>query len=254
MAQAGRLAGRRVLVTGGASGIGRATADLFVAEGARVALADRDAAKLAAAVAELGPAALAVLCDVADPAAVAAAVAAAADGMGGMDGVVNSAGITIFRSFEETTVEDWSRQMAINLTGPFHVCRAAVPHLRAAGGGTIVNIASGAGLRPLGDASAYCVTKAGLIMFGKALAIDLAPAGIRVNAVCPGIVDTPMVAALLDAEPDRQAAIGRILDRYVIRRFGKATEMAAAVLFLTSAESAFVTGIALPVDGGRSFH
>ncbi|WP_374449016.1 SDR family NAD(P)-dependent oxidoreductase [Stella sp.] len=249
-----RLAGRRVLVTGAASGIGRATAELFVAEGARVALADRDRARLETVAGALGPAALAVPCDVADPASVGDAVAAAAAGLGGLDGVVNSAGITIFGHFETMPAADWSAQLAINLTGPFHVCRAAVPHLKAAGGGTIVNIASGAGLRPLAEASAYCTTKAGLIMFGKALAIDLAPAGIRVNAVCPGIVDTPMVAALLDREPDREAAIGRILDRYVIRRFGTAAEMAAAVLYLTSAESGFVTGIALAVDGGRSFH
>ena len=249
-----RLADRRVLVTGAASGIGRATAELFVAEGARVAVVDRDREGAEAVAAALGPAAAAIVCDVADGQSVRAAVDDAAARLGGLDGVVNSAGITIFGAFEEVSEADWNLQLAINLSGPFHVCQAAVPHLKAAGGGTIVNISSGAGLRPLGAASAYCTTKAGLIMFGKALAIDLAPAGIRVNAICPGIVDTPMAWGLIDAEPDRQAAIERILDRYVIRRFGKAAEMAAAALFLTSGESGFVTGIALPVDGGRSFH
>ncbi|BBK43512.1 3-oxoacyl-ACP reductase [Allostella vacuolata] len=249
-----RLDGRRILITGAASGIGRATAGLFRAEGARVALADRDGDRLAAAVAEMAPGAIGLACDVTDPGSVAAAVGAAAERMGGLDGVVNSAGLCTFHSFETTTAAEWSAMMAVNLTGPFHVCQAAVPHLKAAGGGTIVNIASGAGLRPLANAAAYCATKAGLLMFGKALAIDLAPAGIRVNAVCPGVVQTPMVEGLLAEEPDRAAAVERILDRYVIRRFGTVDEMASAALFLTSEESSFVTGTALAVDGGRSFH
>ena len=249
-----QLQGRRIFITGAASGIGLATARRFLAEGARVALADIDGGRLATALGSLPQGAVAAPCDVADPASVAAAVSGAADAMGGLDGVVNSAGLCIFDAFEEIAAADWAAMLAVNLTGPFHVCRSAVPHLKAAGGGTIVNIASGAGLRPLGDASAYCATKAGLLMFGKALAIDLAPANIRVNAVCPGVVQTPMVDALLALEPDRAAAVERILDRYVIRRFGTADEIASGALFLTSNESAFVTGTALAVDGGRSFH
>jgi NAD(P)-dependent dehydrogenase (short-subunit alcohol dehydrogenase family) len=134
------------------------------------------------------------------------------------------------------------------------VCHAAEPLMKRAGRGTIVNIASGAGLRPLEHRTAYCTAKAGLIMFGKTLAVDLASAGIRVNAICPGIIDTPMFRGSWEDAPDHQAALSKILDRYVIKRTGEPEEIAYAALYLTSDESSFVTGTALAVDGGRTFH
>lgn len=248
-----RLVGRRVLITGAASGIGRATADLFVREGAGVALIDRDAPALEAARAGCGAAA-ALPADVADGEAVERVVAQAARSLGGLDGVVNCAGIDLVAPLSETGPADWARVLAVNLTGPYLVCRAALPRLEAAGGGTIVNVASGAALRPLGDRSAYCASKAGLVMFGKALAIEVAAAGIRVNAVCPGIVDTPMFRASFEAAADPAAALEAIKDRYAIRRVAEPVEIARAVLFLTSTESSYVTGAALAVDGGRTFH
>jgi NAD(P)-dependent dehydrogenase (short-subunit alcohol dehydrogenase family) len=123
-----------------------------------------------------------------------------------------------------------------------------------AGGGTIVAIASGAALRPLPERTAYCAAKAGLVMFCKALSIELAPRNIRVNAICPGIIDTPMWRASWEGAADPSAERARILDRYVIRRVGRAEEIADAALFLSCHESSYVTGAALAVDGGRTFH
>ena len=246
-----RLRGRRVLITGAASGIGLATARLFQSEGAAVALLDRDEAALGKA---RGDRATALVCDVADERQVRAAVAQAATALGGLDGVVNSAGIDLMRPFERMTSEEWARVIAVDLTGPMLVCHAALPAMKQAGRGTIVNIASGAALRPLEQRTAYCAAKAGLVMFGKTLAVDLAADHIRVNAICPGIIDTPLFRSSWEGAADPEGELARILDRYVIRRPGEPEEIAQAALYLTSDESSFVTGAALAVDGGRTFH
>jgi len=246
-----RLRGRRVLVTGAASGIGLATARLFRQEGAAVAMLDRDETGLAKARVE---GATTLVCDVADERQVRAAVALAATALGGLDGVVNSAGIDLMRPFERMTSEEWARILAVDLTGPMLVCHAALPAMKQAGRGTIVNIASGAALRPLEQRTAYCAAKAGLVMFGKTLAVDLAADRIRVNAVCPGIIDTPLFRSSWEGAADPEGELARILDRYVIRRPGEPEEIAQAALYLTSDESSFVTGAALAVDGGRTFH
>jgi NAD(P)-dependent dehydrogenase (short-subunit alcohol dehydrogenase family) len=248
----GRLAGRRILVTGAAGGIGLATARLFAAHGAQVACVDRDADLLHK---ECGPlSAIRLPIDVSDPVAVRTSVESAAAAMGGLDGLVNAAGISLKKPFGETSLDEWRRVIAVNLDGPFNICSSALPFMRAAGGGTIVNIASGAGLRPLPEFSAYCASKGGLVLFSKALAIDLAADGVRVNAICPGIVRTPMVERRLAVSPDREAAIETFLRGRVMRRFGTAEEIADAALFLTTMESSFITGTALSVDGGATFH
>jgi NAD(P)-dependent dehydrogenase (short-subunit alcohol dehydrogenase family) len=188
---------------------------------------------------------------------VEAAVAAAAAALGGIDLVVNAAGISRYARFEETTPELWRRIMAVNLDGPFHVCRAALPHLRAAGKGgdaSIVNIASAAGLTPRPNYTAYGASKGGLIMLTRTLALDLAEEGIRVNAVCPGAILTPMVEESLAEQTDREGAVRQFMARYAMRRFGTAAEVASVVLFLASAEAAYVTGAAYTVDGGSVFH
>lgn len=253
-----RLAGRRILVTGAASGIGRATAALFRAEGAAVALLDRNADLVRQAVREIGagsgPQAVAVVADLADEAATAAAVEEAADAIGGLDGLVGAAGIDLMRPFPEMTLADWRAVLDVNLTGAFSVTLAAIPPMQKAGQGTIVHIASGAALRPLATRTAYCASKAGLVMFAKTLAVDLADMNIRANAICPGIVDTPLFRQSFENAPDPGAELGRILDRYVIRRIGRPEDIAYAALYLSSAESAHVTGSALAVDGGRTFH
>jgi NAD(P)-dependent dehydrogenase (short-subunit alcohol dehydrogenase family) len=249
-----RTQGRRVLITGGASGIGLASAQRFIAEGARVALIDADADALVTAARTLGKAAFTARADVTDEAAVRAAVADTVDVLGGLDGLVNAAGVSLWRSLADMTLADWRRVLSINLDGPFIVTRAAYPALKASGKATIVNIASGAGLRPRQDFSAYSASKGGLVLFTKSIAMDLAADNIRVNAVCPGVIDTPMVQRTLSRQPDREAAIERYISRNLMHRFGSADEVADAVLFLSCDESSFITGSALAMDGGSAFH
>jgi NAD(P)-dependent dehydrogenase (short-subunit alcohol dehydrogenase family) len=247
-----RLQGRRIVVTGAASGIGLATALLFRDEGARVAMFDRDADRLKQEAARLKLESFVV--DVTDEAAVARAVDAAAGALGGLDGVVNSAGIDLLKPFAEMTAVEWRRIMSVDLDGPFFVCHAALRHLRDAGQGTIVNVASGAALRPLEHRTAYCSAKAALVMFSKTLAVDLADDNVRVNAICPGIIDTPLFRTSFETAPDPDAELQRIIDRYVIKRAGRPEDIASAALFLSCSESAYMTGSAIAVDGGRTFH
>lgn len=249
-----RMRGRKVLVTGGASGIGLATARRFVGEGARVALLDRDREALARAATELGEKCCTMCADVTSQSEVNAAVNGAVESLQGLDGLVNAAGISSWRAFAELTFEEWRRILSVNLDGPFLVSHAALPALKAANGATIVNIASGAGLQPRLNFSAYCSSKGGLVLFTKAIAMDLAPDAIRVNAVCPGIVMTPLVERNLSLHEDKEAAIQRYVSRNLMKRFGTAEEVADAVLFLSSDESAFMTGSALSLDGGSVFH
>lgn len=242
---------RRILVTGAASGIGRAIAELFSAQGARVALLDREPAVMEVTRSVQGGIGFNV--DVTDEAAVTDAVASSAARLGGIDGVVNAAGVDLVAAIGETPLAQWNRVLAVNVTGPFLVCRAAVPWLRAASQATVVNIASGAGLRPLARRTAYCASKAALVMFGRALSMEVAPT-VRVNTICPGIIDTPMFRASYESAPDPNAEFMRILDRYLIKRVGAPSEIAQAALFLTSPASSFMTGATMAVDGGRTFH
>lgn len=242
----GRLEGRRILVTGAASGIGQAIATLFTRAGAQVVALDRATPPLIE-----GQRAVAMSCqaDVTDEDAVKAVVQQATETLGGLDGVVNAAGIANTDWAEEVTAADWAKVIDVNLTGTFHVCRAALPALRRAGGGTIVNLASGQGLQPFKQRSAYAASKAGVIAFSKCIAMEWAPL-VRVNTVCPGAVDTPMVRAGYSTE----ALHSSIGSRYALQRIGQPQEIALAALYLSSAESSFVTGIVLAVDGGRSYH
>jgi NAD(P)-dependent dehydrogenase (short-subunit alcohol dehydrogenase family) len=253
-----RLAGRRILITGAASGIGRATARVFRDEGAAVALLDRDGDGLEvvrrALAATAGPEVCAHQADVTDATALADAAKAASRSLGGLDGLVGAAGIDLLKPFDSMSSDDWQGILDVNLTGPFKVSSAVLPHLKTAGRGTIVHIASGAALRPLAGRTAYCASKAGLVMFAKALAVDLARYEIRVNAVCPGIIETPLFRQSIDAAADPEAELEQVLDRYLIRRVGRPEDVAYAALYLTSAESAHVTGSTLSVDGGRTFH
>lgn len=242
--------GRRMLVTGGAKGIGKAAALRFLAGGAQVACLDMDEAALA----ELEPGVLALHADVTDTASVEEAVAEAAARMGGLDGIVNSAGVDLQSSLEDMTDAAWERLIAVNLTGPMKVCRAGLPFLKAARGGTIVNVSSGAGLQPLKFRSAYSASKAGLQMFSKSLAMELAEAGIRVNVVCPGAVETPLFRSSIAEGETGDAQLDAVRARYALARIADPDEIAAGIAFLSSAEASYVTGIALAVDGGRTFH
>ena len=241
-----------MLVTGAAAGIGLACTRRFVAEGARVAMVDRDAERLTSARDSLAPPdrAFAIALDVSDGAAVREGVAEAARRMGGIDGIVNNAGIDMHRPFAEVGASDWNEVMAVNLIGAMEVCRAAMGPLASSGRGVIINVASAAGLRPVPGRVAYCASKAALIMATKALALELAERGIRANAVCPGAVETDLFRASLGGE----LTVEDVKARYAQRRIGDADEIAAAVAFLLSDEASFITGSALAVDGGRAFH
>jgi NAD(P)-dependent dehydrogenase (short-subunit alcohol dehydrogenase family) len=245
-----RLAGRKILITGGASGIGRATALLCAHEGAAVAVLDRSEAAAREVATAAGGSAFAV--DVAEPASVNSAVEQAAAAMGGLDGVINAAGIFSSEGLTETTPELFNRILTVNITGTFLVVRAAERFLRAADRATIVNIGSGVGLKPIGPGStAYVASKGGVIAMTRSLAMELAPK-IRVNVVCPGMVDTAMTESFLrNNQGEVRPEIARL---YALGRAATADELANAILFLTSDESSFVTGIALPVDGGRTYH
>jgi NAD(P)-dependent dehydrogenase (short-subunit alcohol dehydrogenase family) len=239
-----RLTGRKILITGGASGIGRATCALFVREGASVVVLDRNTAEVADV--------RGIAADVSDAASVTRAMQEAAQAMGGLDGLVNAAGVFINKDLMGTDAQTWNTTIAVNLTGTFLCVQAAVPLLRQAAQATIVNLASGVGLLPTGGGStAYVASKGGVIAMTRALAAELAP-GIRVNAVCPGAVETPMTDGTL--RDVSGAIIPAIVNRYALGRPASPEEIAAAILFLTSHESSFVTGVSLAVDGGRTFH
>lgn len=243
---AGKLEGRKVLVTGAASGMGRAIATLFAAEGAALALLDRNGEGVAATGRELG--AHHGACDVADRDAVSAAVADAGDAMGGIDGVVNAAGVLDIAPFADLSPDSWDRMLAINLTGPFNVVKAALPFLQAAQRATIVNIASVSALMPMAGTVGYSASKAGLAMATKCMAFDLGP-GIRANTVCPGVIRTEMTRYLWE-NPEHSALAA---DRVALRRLGETQDVARAVLFLSCEDSGFTTGAELPVDGGFSW-
>lgn len=245
-----RLAGRRILITGAAAGIGAATARMFVAEGASVALLDGKADLLAQVAVETGGTAIPV--DLLDEAATVAAVEQAAAALGGLDGVVNCAGVSDSHLLDDFDLAAWHRIIGVNLTAPFLVCQAALPHLRKAGGGTMVTIGSGAGILPTGPGvSAYAASKSGVMTLMKALAAELAPL-IRVNAIAPGIVQTPMVAHILAGYENPDDA--PFVRQYAMQRVAQPEEIASAILFLTGPESSFVTGTILSVDGGRTYH
>lgn len=247
-----RLDGKTALITGGASGIGRATALLLAAHGARVAIADVADAAGAGVVAEIerdGGKAFFLHCDVSDPADAERTVAAAAD-LGGPHILFNNAGVTRRRSVVETTVAEWDRVVAINLRGVFLMSKFAIPRMAAAGGGAIINTGSGWGLKGGKDAAVYCATKGAVVNLTRAMALDHAAQNIRVNCVCPGDTDTAMLGEEgrqlnLDARAFRQEAAARPMNR-----IGTPEEIAHAVLFLASAQSSFVTGTTLVVDGG----
>ena len=237
----GRLEGRRILITGAASGIGQRTAELFAGEGAALTLLDCDRKRLASVARETGG--TAVEADVTQEPSVARAVEQGAGAMGGIDGIVNAAGIVIYGSVLDVGVADWKLVLDVNLTGTYIVIRCCLPWLAKAPFATNVNIASGQGLLPnTPNMTAYAASKGGVVNLTRALAAELAPS-IRVNSVCPGMVDTPMTARLR-----------REVDRYALKRIAEPLEIAQAILFLTGTESSFVTGAALAIDGGRTFH
>ncbi len=236
-----RLVGRRIVITGAASGIGRVTARLFMEEGAKVILLDRNAGALETTFG--GRDGVIAEVDITKEDHVTAAINQAAEKIDGIDGVINAAGIMMTGPTAEITPKIWRQVLDVNLSGSFFVIQACLPWLRRNEISTVVNIASGAGLLPNAPGlAAYAASKGGVIALTKALAADLAPA-IRVNCVCPGMVDTPMADGF-------RTNVGN----YALKRIADPAEIARAMLFLTSPDSSYVTGATLAVDGGRTFH
>jgi len=234
------------VVTGGARGIGLAIAQRFLADGHRVALLDIDGETLARTEQALASErVLAIRCDVALPPQVEPAVAQVAAHFGRIDALVNNAGIAVFKPIGELRYEEWSRVLAVNLDGPFLCTQACVPHMLAAGGGSVVNIASISGLRASTLRAAYGTSKAALMHLTLQQAVELGNLGIRVNAIAPGPVDTAMAKAV--HTPAIRAAYH---DAIPLARYGTPEEIAAAVCFLCSAQASYVNGQVISVDGG----
>ena len=237
-----RFDGKVLLVTGGGSGIGAATARQFADEGGRVAVLDLTAER-AEQIAKDLQGSVGIACDVSDESAVATAVATAVERLGRVDAVVNSAGYVQLAPIDELTLADWNKMLAVHLTGSFLVCKAALPALRSAGGGAIVNIASTAGLRARANLAAYAAAKGGIVAFSRQLALDVAADGVRVNVVAPGSVRTPLTAPVFGEHGRPSSILGRVAEP---------EEIATSVCFLLSSDSSFYTGALFTPDGGQT--
>lgn len=248
-----RVAGKAAIVTGAGTGIGRAIALALAREGAKVAVAGRRREKLgevAQAIRQAGGEALVTVCDVSSEADSYRAVKDAEEAFGHVNVLVNNAGALSVSTVESISAEEWDRLMATNLKGPFLMSRAVLPAMRQAGGGAIVNVGSVLGLVAMKDRAAYCASKGGVTMLTKAMALDHAQEKIRVNCICPAIVETDLIRELFSKSEEGRRARDTRLATLPLGKFGKPDDIAELAVFLASEESSWMTGTAIPVDGG----
>ena len=245
-----RLLNLKCVVTGGASGIGAATVRRFAAEGAHICILDRDLSAAEALAAELGDSHLAMELDVRFEAGVEQVAKAVYDRWGQVDVLVNNAGSELNKTYNETTVEEWDRVLDTDLKGPWLLCKHFVPAMVERGSGSVINISSLNGLVGFPLSTAYGSAKGGLVVFTRDMAIELATSGVRINCVCPGVIETPMMERWTDLMPDKEEAKAMLRGVMPIGRMGTAEEVASAVLFFASADSSLCQGAVLSVDGG----
>ena len=247
-----RLQDKVAIITGAGAGIGAATAKLFAAEGARVAVADWNAEAARAVAADIGKAAIAVAADVRREADVQAMVARTQDAFGGLDILVNNAGKGLLGDVVSTDLKDWEDIVSINLTSVFLCSKHAIPALRARGGGTIVHVASNVAQVGIKARAAYVASKGAVAALTRAMALDHAADQIRVNAVAPGVVWSKYYEAMLASVPDPEAFVAGLKARSPMGRYAAPEEIAPMILWLASAESSFATGGIFTVDGGMT--
>lgn len=249
-----RLKDKTAVITGAGAGIGRAIARTFAQEGANVVVADIDsraAEETARLITEAGGTALAVHTDVTDPTSVEQLVRATRERFHSVHVLVNNAAIQVNKRIENTTFEEWNRQMTVNVGGVFLCSKYFLPHLRAVRG-SIINMSSvnGTFVEPM--CAGYCATKGAILAFTKAVAIDHGGEGVRVNAICPGYIDAGLAEGYFLAQPDPDAARAQAGKLHALKRIGKPEEVARVAVFLASEEASFMTGSAVTVDGGFS--
>ena len=239
------LEGRRIVITGGASGIGAALMEMAAARGAQVHCFDR--------VLPAAGVGTASIVDIANAEQIEFGVQEAAASMGGIDGLANVAGLSANAgTVAQTDLNAWRKIIDVNLMGTLLVTAAVLPHLQRANGASVVNVSSGAALRPFAGSGAYAAAKRGVLTLTQVWAMELGP-DIRVNAVCPGAIDTPMLRTRnVQSNSDGRSAL--TTDMYALKRFGTADEVASAICFLLGADASFITGATLPVDGGRTYY
>jgi NAD(P)-dependent dehydrogenase (short-subunit alcohol dehydrogenase family) len=245
-----RLTQKTSIITGGASGIGEATARRFVAEGARVLIADRNLAAAETLAKELGANAAAIGCDVRKEANAIAVAERAMQLWGQIDILVNNAGSELNRSYDQTTSDEWDMVLETDLKGPWMLCKHVVPHMVKRGSGSVINVSSLNGLVGFPLSAAYGSAKGGLVVFTRDMAIELAKSGVRFNCVCPGVIQTPMMERWTKLMPDQQEAQAMLRGVMPIGRMGRAEEVAGAILFFASDDSTLCQGSVLSVDGG----
>ena len=248
-----RLSGKVALITGGGTGIGRAIALAFAREGASVAVAGRRLEKLRQVINEVHKqdgAGLAMECDVSRARDVERAVKGTVERFGRVNVLVNNAGTLHVSTVEGISEEEWDRVMTVNVKGPFLMSRAVLPEFRKCGGGVIVNLGSVLGLVAVKDRAAYCASKGGVTMLTKAMALDHAHENIRVNCICPSIVETELVKGVFDQSEQGQALRKARVATIPLGRIGQPVDVAEMAVFLASEESSWLTGTAIPLDGG----